>query len=179
MLDEAIQAYSSVLLIDRNNRDLNLKRGSVNLAKGEIEKAVVDYQLGGKPLPLPVTADSAKLQFGSKVSATVKRGQTLSITKLTQLNGQDWLFVAAVDGNDAARGWIRKTAVLGKVAEAAVSEPITSMDSMQPFESGQFSEKGSSRYSPRSPLQRLMEQGRQQQFGRQRWLPQRYSGRRR
>lgn len=179
MIDEAIDAYSSVILVDSTNRDLYLKRGSVYLAKGDIEKAVVDYQLGGKPLPLPVTKDSAKLQFGTKVTATVKRGQTLSITKITQLKGRDWLFVDAVDGNDAARGWIRKDAVTGQPAEKTITRPVEVMDVNQPATGPRYDtvpryDDGSkSRYDPRSPLQRLLEQNRQ----RQRIFPQRFGGR--
>jgi hypothetical protein len=175
---EAIDAYSSVILIDNTNRNLNLKRGSVYLAKGDIEKAAIDYQLGGKPLPLPVTADSAKLKFGVAVTATVRRGQTLAITKISHLNGRDWLFVAAVNGNDAARGWIPKDAVIAKLAEKTASETASALDTSQHTTTRHYSEDVNSRYAPRPPQQRRIKQGRQRdQSYRQRQFPQRFGGR--
>jgi hypothetical protein len=179
-LDEAIEAYSTVMLIDSTNRDLNLKRGSVYLAKGDIEQAVIDYQLGGKPLPLPVTAESAKLKSGVEVKATVRRGQTLAITKITEFKGSDWLFVTAVDGNDAARGWIHIDAVTEQPAAKAVSQPATTSRVNQGTPSRYYPDNQNSRYRAQTPLQRLIEQGLQrEQLKRQRLAPQRMGGRNR
>ena len=175
---EAIDAYSTVILIDNTNRNLNLKRGSVYLAKGDIEKAVIDYQLGGKPLPLSVTADSAKLKFGDNVSATVRRGQTLAITKISHLNGHDWLFVAAVNGNDAARGWISKDAVIAKLVEKTASETASALDTSQHTTTRHYSEDVKSHYTTRSPQQRQIEQGRKRDRSyRQRSSPRRTGSR--
>lgn len=176
---EAVDAYSSVLLIDSTNRNLNLKRGSVYLAKGDIEKAVIDYQLGGKPLPLPVTTASAKLKFGDTVTATVRRGQTLAITKISNLNGYEWLFVASVDGNDAARGWIHKDAVIATLAEKTASETTSALNTPQHTTSQHYSgDANSRRYAPQSSRQRRIEQGRQRnQSNRRRPTSKRFGGR--
>ena len=116
--DKAIQAYSNAINIEPRNLSLYVKRGAAYRGRGDIKMAVIDYQAASQPLTLTVTETSALLRDGDQTTATVQRGQSLSITKVERLGEADWLWVALVDGNDAARGWIQMSAVEPKSAAA-------------------------------------------------------------
>jgi len=119
--DQAISAYDTIIMLEPGNKALHLKRGAAHLANGAIDKAVIDYQLGGMPVPLTVAAERATLRDGERVTGTVRQGQTLSVTRITRLGQSDWLWVASVDGSDAARGWVQKEAVTKKPAPPPAS----------------------------------------------------------
>lgn len=129
--DKAIQAYTNALLRDPRNASLYVNRGAAYRARGDIKMAVIDYQAAAQSLTLSVTEASALLRDGEKTTATVKQGQSLSVTKIEHFGGNDWLWVTSVDGNDAARGWIQMSAVEPKPVTpptpppAATPEPAT------------------------------------------------------
>lgn len=109
--DKAIQAYSNAINIEPRNSLLYVKRGAAHRGRGDIKMAVIDYQSAGQPLHVNVTDVTAVLRDGDQTTATLKQGQSLSITKVERLGNLDWLWVTSVDGNDAARGWIQMSAV--------------------------------------------------------------------
>jgi len=113
-----------------------VKRGAAYRGKGELKMAVIDYQTAAQPLALTVTETSAPLQDGQNRTATVKQGQTLSVTRVENLGGIDWLWAASVDGNDAARGWIQMKAVEPKPAEPPPAVATQPAATVQPTTAG-------------------------------------------
>ena len=107
---------------------LYVKRGAAYRVLGDIKMAVIDYQSARQPLHLNVTDTTAILRDGEKVTATLQKGQSLSITKVERLGNLDWLWVSSVNGNDAARGWILMTAVEPKLPTAESFSAITASD---------------------------------------------------
>jgi uncharacterized caspase-like protein len=126
--DKAIGAYGNAINMEPRNLSLYVKRGAAYRGKGELKMAVIDYQTASQPLTLNVTDASAPLRDGDRTTATVKQGQSLSITKIEHLGEADWLWVALVDGNDAAQGWIQMSAVEPKqtAADNKPAAPIAS-----------------------------------------------------
>jgi len=116
--ENAIAAYSAAILIDPRNDEVYRKRGAAYLATGKLDKAVIDYQLGGQPVPLTVTQDRANLRNGKDVNGIVKKGQTLGVTKVQKLGDHQWLWVKSVDGNTGAHGWVLRDAVVKKTEPA-------------------------------------------------------------
>jgi uncharacterized caspase-like protein len=109
--DKAIQAYGNAIGIEPRNLSLYVKRGAAYRARGDIKMAVIDYQTAGQPLTVNVTEPNALLRDGDLTTATLHQGQSLGVTKIERLGENDWLWVAMVDGNDAAKGWIQMSAV--------------------------------------------------------------------
>jgi uncharacterized caspase-like protein len=114
--DKAVQAYGNAINMEPQNLSLYVKRGAAYRAKGDVKMAVIDYQTANQPLNLHVTEPSAILRDGERISATLSQGQSLSVTKVQHFGESDWLWVASVDGNDAARGWIQMSSVEPKPA---------------------------------------------------------------
>jgi uncharacterized caspase-like protein len=121
-LEQAIEVYNTVLEQDPENKPGHQKRGSAYLAQNDLTKAMIDYKLGGLPLPARVLPRHAELKLGTESRGTVSQGQTVYVT---QANG-DWLWVASVDGREGLRGWIRKDAIVGEPASAEPKSTTTS-----------------------------------------------------
>ena len=163
--ESAIHSYSNAINLEPNNASLYLKRGAAYQAKGDFKMGVADYQAAGRPLELTVTAAKATIQVGSEVKATVTQGQTLNVGKVKNLSGIDWLWVDAVNGNDAAQGWIamdavaRKPAATSRSTSAAGDEPAGGVPnagagSYAPesgnYQGGNYGDRGSNSYADRS-----------------------------
>jgi uncharacterized caspase-like protein len=158
--DKALQAYTNAINIEPQNRSVYVKRCATHRAKGDLKMAVADYQASWQTLVLTVTEASSRLQDGQSATATVRQGQSLGITRIQNLGGIDWLWVASVDGNDAARGWIQMKAVEKKAVAAvpAVSSTPSAAIARPSTPSGY----GNSRYydyddEPATPGQRAAE----------------------
>jgi uncharacterized caspase-like protein len=154
--DKAIQAYGNAINIEPRNLSLYVKRGAAHRGRGDIKMAVIDYQTAGQPLSLHVTDASAALRDGDRTTATVNRGQSLSVTKIERLGDSDWLWVAAVDGNDAARGWIAMSSVEPKPA-AADESPSTVAGTDGTYSQDSYDRTSDDRLSSDTAAQRAAE----------------------
>lgn len=135
--DNAIHAYNNAIMKDPQNPALYVKRGAAYRGKGDIKMAVIDYQAAGQGLMLNVTAATAPLRDGDKVTATVRQGQSLSVTKIQNFSGNDWLWVSTVDGNDAAQGWLQMSAVEPPKPAPAPAAPSAPQPAAQPAANNQ------------------------------------------
>ena len=116
-------AYSKAVAVERDPawlRSAYLKRSTAYVSRGEdgdLEQALTDRLAAGKTvLPLMITVEKANLQRGATTAATVRKGQVVNVTHIKPFQGNIWLFVKSVDGNDAAQGYVKKDAVVKKPA---------------------------------------------------------------
>ncbi len=133
-LAKAIDTYTKAIRVEQDTavlRSAYLKRSAAYVARdgeGDLEQALTDRLAAGQTtLPLAVIAETAELKAGTEVSAVVNRGQVVSVTKITPFKGTTWLYVASVDGDATARGYISQTAVTR--SNSSTAEPTTTRSS--------------------------------------------------